>query len=75
MVHRCENCLGEEVLREYLEETFADSEEEEISFQRWQGSDIAMLCANSIHSRIEFIFKAISNLTANFLLQNVKPNI
>ena len=32
-------------LREYLlDEMFADSPEEEISFQQWQGTDRAMAC-------------------------------
>ena len=47
MIHRYENCPGDSSLREYLDGTFAGSEEEEISFQEWQGTDRAMLCTQT----------------------------
>ena len=54
MIHRCANYPGDNNLREYLDGTFADSDEEEISFQQWQGTDRAMLCTQTI-SIIEFL--------------------
>jgi hypothetical protein len=67
MIHRCENCLGDEVLREFLDEKFADSEEEEILFQQWQGTDRAMLYTQTTSTQefIELIVNAISNLTVH----------
>ena len=67
MIHRCENCPGDEVLREFLDEKFADSEEEEISFQQWQGTDRAMLYTQTTSTQefIELIVNAISNLTVH----------
>ena len=67
MIHRCENCPGDNNLREYLDGTFADSEEEEISFQQWQGTDRAMLCTQttSIIEFLELLVDAISKLTVH----------
>ena len=67
MIHRCENCPGDNNLREYLDGTFADSEEEEISFQQWQGTDRAMLCTQttSIIEFLELFVDAISKLTVH----------
>ena len=67
MIHRCENCPGDNNLREYLDGTFADSEEEEISFQPWQGTDRAMLCTQttSIIEFLELLVDAISKLTVH----------
>jgi hypothetical protein len=67
MIHRCENCLGDEVLREFLDEKFSDSEEEEILFQQWQGTDRAMLYTQTTSTQefIELIVNAISNLTVH----------
>ena len=53
MIHHCENCPGENALREYLDEMFADSQEE-ISFQQWQGTDRAMLCTQTTTAQ-EFV--------------------
>ena len=52
MIHRCENCPGDNNLREYLDGTFAGSEEEEISFHQWQRTDRAMLCTQTTSIRI-----------------------
>ena len=67
MIHHCENCPGDNNLREYLDGTFADSEEEEISFQQWQGTDRAMLCTQttSIIEFLELLVDAISKLTVH----------
>ena len=44
MIHRCEHYPGNNGLREYLKEISADhSEDEEISFHQWQGTDRTML--------------------------------
>ena len=67
MIHRCENCPGDNNLREYLDGTFSDSEEEEISFQQWQGTDRVMLCTQttSIIEFLELLVDAISKLTVH----------
>ena len=67
MIQRCENCPGDNNIREYLDGTFADSEEEEISFQQWQGTDRAMLCTQttSIIEFLELLVDAISKLTVH----------
>ena len=67
MIHRCENCTGDNNFREYLDGKFADSEEEEISFQQWQGTDRAMLCTQttSIIEFLELLVDAISKLTVH----------
>ena len=67
MIHRCENCPRDNNLREYVDGTFADSEEEEISFQQWQGTDRAMLCTQttSIIEFLELLVDAISKLTVH----------
>ena len=67
LIHRCENCPGDNNLREYLDGMFADSEEEEISFQQWQGTDRAMLCTQttSIIEFLELLVDAISKLTVH----------
>ena len=71
--HRCANCPGDNNLREYLDGMFADSEEQEISFQQWQGTDRAMLYTQttSIIEFLELLVDAISKLTVH-LLQNAK---
>ena len=50
-----------------MDGTFADSEEEEISFQQWQGTDRAMLCTQttSIIEFLELLVDAISKLTVH----------
>ena len=66
MIHHCENCPGDTALCEYVNEIFADSEEE-ISFQQWQWTDRAMLftLTTSIQEFIELLVDAISKLTAH----------
>ncbi len=85
MIHRCENCPGENALREYLDEMFGDSLEEEISFQQWQGTDRAMLCTQTTNAQefVELLVNAISKLTVHSFiaksqaryLKNLKDNL
>jgi hypothetical protein len=84
MIHHCENCLGENALREYLDKMFADSLEE-ISFQQWQGTDRAMLCTQTTTAQefVELLVNAISKLTVHSFiaksqaryLKNLKDNL
>ena len=57
----------ENSLREYLDEMFADSLDEVISFQQWQGSNRAMLSSQTTSTQefVDLLVDAISKLTAH----------
>ena len=68
MIHWCEHRPGNNGLREYLNEIFADhSEDEEISFHQWQGTDRAMLYTQTmpILDFLDLLVDTVSNLTAH----------
>ena len=76
MIHQCEYCPGNNGLRE-LNEILADhSEDEEISFHQWQGTDRAMLYTQTMPI-LDFLYllvDTISNLTVRSFIANLKQD-
>ena len=68
MIHRCENCPGNEALRTFLNQELTDIDvDEEFHFMQWETTDLATLQTITLTCS-EYIGKVVENI--NILIKH-----
>ena len=67
MIHRCENCPGLQLLKDFLFNMFEDKDEEMVTFKQWTKTDHSELitCTESILNFVELLCDQIDKVTTH----------